>query len=744
DDAVLFNLGGFTLTSNSDLTVGGAGDVGYMKISAGQVSNTGVGYVGTGSGADGTVTVDGAGSLWDNSTSLRMGSYGGTGTLNVQGGGRVSSDYSYLGHHSGSIGTVTVDGTGSLWENSSVLRVGISGTGTLNVQGGGQVSNTDSSIGQQSGADGTVTVGGTGSLWDNSGSLYVGGSDTSAGGTGALTVQNDGTLGVGATLKLWSSGTLTLDGGTINTQSFDSSAGTFNFNTGTLTVDGGTYNDGNTDLTIDSTGAGATLRLVNGGSATVTGNAYVGSNGTGSLTVQDGGKVSNAAGLLGANPGAFGTVSVNGAGSTWSSSSYLYVGDSGTGTLNVLNGGQVSTLSAAYVGDASGSDGTVTVDGAGSTWTSPSSLVVGKYGTGTLTVQNGGRVSNTYGDVGRHSGADGTVTVDGTGSLWDNSGSVYVGGNSTATGGTGVLNIRNGSLVEVTDTLKLWDQGRVNLDGGELRVGTFEIDDPGIFNWISGRLTLMENNTWGDFTVDRDQILGFDYSTLTMLSDASLFTLGELDLSNNSTLVLDGGQLIQNLRRLDLGQSGRITGEGEIFTGHAGLDLGQGGELAGSDDGLTLWGNLYGSGAVSNTTIYGDVYVGNSPGTMAMTDVDFSSSSTLFMELAESEVPGTDYDRILFSGDIDFSGVVMEVLLLEGFIPDLYDSFALFDFSSATVSGHFEEILLPGLDPGLFWDTSEFYNLGTLEVSSAVPLPASVWLFVFGLIGLIGFRRKRR
>ncbi|MBW1799536.1 MAG: hypothetical protein JRJ85_02290 [Deltaproteobacteria bacterium] len=78
---------------------------------------------------------------------------------------------------------------------------------------------------------------------------------------------------------------------------------------------------------------------------------------------------------------------------------------------------------------------------------------------------------------------------------------------------------------------------------------------------------------------------------------------------------------------------------------------------------------------------------------MAMTDVDFSASTTLIMELEETGVPGTDYDRILFSGDIDFTGVVLEVLLLEGFIPDLYDSFALFDLITATVTGQFEDIL---------------------------------------------------
>ncbi len=77
-------------------------------------------------------------------------------------------------------------------------------------------------------------------------------------------------------------------------------------------------------------------------------------------------------GHIGYNAGSSGLVTVNGTGSTWTNGSSLYVGDYGTGNLSITNGGSVtnsSFYSVNFIGYNSGSSGTVTVDGAGSTWT---------------------------------------------------------------------------------------------------------------------------------------------------------------------------------------------------------------------------------------------------------------------------------------------------------------------------------------------------------------------------------------
>ena len=79
-----------------------------------------------------------------------------------------------------------------------------------------------------------------------------------------------------------------------------------------------------------------------------------------------------------------------------------------------------------------GSTGTVTVDGAGSTWTNAGELSVGGRGNGTLNILNGGSVSNTLGAIGYEDGSTSTATVDGTGSAWTNSGQLYVACTATA------------------------------------------------------------------------------------------------------------------------------------------------------------------------------------------------------------------------------------------------------------------------------------------------------------------------
>jgi T5SS/PEP-CTERM-associated repeat protein len=171
----------------------------------------------------------------------------------------------------------------------------------------------------------------------------------------------------------------------------------------------------------------------------------VGSSGTGTLTIQNGGGVTSLNGLIGADSGSTGTVTVDGAGSIWNSGSLLEVGRSGTGTLTIQNGGAV-TNTIGSIGENFGSAGTVTVDGTGATWTNSSTFSVGRSGTGTLTIQNGGTVSNLNGYIGTNS--TGTVTVDGVGSTWTNSSYLSVGHN-----GTGMLTIQNGGAVSNTDAL---------------------------------------------------------------------------------------------------------------------------------------------------------------------------------------------------------------------------------------------------------------------------------------------------
>ena len=129
---------------------------------------------------------------------------------------------------------------------------------------------------------------------------------------------------------------------------------------------------------------------------------------------------------IGAEAGSTGAVTVDGASSTLTTASDFYVGNLGSATLTISNGGTMSNV-AGFLGNQSGSTGTATVDGAGSIWTSID-LNVGTIGSGTLTIRNGGAVSNGgWAAIGAEAGSTGAVTVDGASSTLTTASDFYVG-----------------------------------------------------------------------------------------------------------------------------------------------------------------------------------------------------------------------------------------------------------------------------------------------------------------------------
>jgi T5SS/PEP-CTERM-associated repeat protein len=431
---------------HGELHVGLSG-TGRLEFTGGAVTNS-IGYVGRYAGSKGTVDVDdaaGAKSTWTNSGALHVG-YDGEGTLNITSDDNmesvVTSVSGYLAVEPSSKGTVTVTGVGAKWiDTGGVFSIGRKGTGTLNVTDGGVVTTTVGHIGYFGGSNGTVTVDGAGSTWNNGGGLSVGGSLTAVGGTGTLKVQTGGTVTVADTLKVWSTGTLTLDGGRIE---FGTSAnldntrgGTFNFNSGTLAFLG--------HLSVDSaTPFGA-----------------VGSDAISSGRILE---VDNS----------------------------LMVGYGGVGRLDIT-GGSVG-CGVGYLAYNVGSRGTVMVGGDGATWTC-GQVFVGTRGTGILEIAAGGAVNDATGYIGPYPDSQGTVTVGGDGATWIN-GELYVGGAIDAAGGTGRLTVANSGTVTVDHTLKVWDTGTLELTGSqsEINAVSLQVMPGATFAHHNGTLTVNSGN----------------------------------------------------------------------------------------------------------------------------------------------------------------------------------------------------------------------------------------------------------
>ena len=128
---------------------------------------------------------------------------------------------------------------------------------------------------------------------------------------------------------------------------------------------------------------------------TISTEAYIGNTGIGTLDVTEGSQLVSRGGYLGVSSGSTGTVAITGAGSQWTIDAVanpinLFVGKEGSGTLTIADGGRVNSVDS-YLGYSEGSTGTASVTGRH--WTNSNLLDVGREGSGTLTVADGGQVT---------------------------------------------------------------------------------------------------------------------------------------------------------------------------------------------------------------------------------------------------------------------------------------------------------------------------------------------------------------
>ena len=373
---------------------------GSLNISDGGRVSDSIAYIGVLGGSVGNVTVSGTGSQWNTSASdqFYIGDYG-QGTLTISNGGAVNSNGAYLAFQPGSTGNVLISGSGSQWNISGTLNVGLYGQGTLTIQNGGVVNSSDAGIGGYgTGSSGVVTVSGTGSEW-NVGSLFVG--DASYG-QGTLNIRN---------------------GGTVNTDE-----GVY-IGPGTVTVSG------------------------SGSRWNVDYSFVVGNGGSGSLNISSGAIVSSSIGI---NIEPLSSLSIHNA-----------------GILNTVGG-------FAFVG------GSALVTDPGSQWTYDFGVIVA--GSGSLTVQNGAVLEGDDGDVGYHNLGRPTVMITGSGSQWNMTESLDVG-----TNGSALLTVNNGALVSA-QTIRIGTLGEIDAKGGTLKYGSLQNDgilDPvGVAHLIGDQLTV--------------------------------------------------------------------------------------------------------------------------------------------------------------------------------------------------------------------------------------------------------------
>ena len=512
--------------NNYVLNIGYFKGTGTLTIENGGVVMSGDSNMGS-VNSTGSATVTGSGSKWQNSESLIVGDHG-TGKLTVEKGATVTSFEGILGNFG--TGTAIVTGTNSQWQSSGILVVGLEGTGILTVENGGVVTSGIGIInsfikGSQSNSNGTVVISGVGSQWKNADSMYIHSAaelNVEAGGIvsnkigyleGAAAITGAGSHWQnGGDLSLESGSSLNVsDGGEVTIgQTLFTSISNLSGN-GTISANGAILD---ADLVFDS-GSQQVQPFGTGGQLTIgPGDIGVGYRTAGTIAISNGTQLESANGYVGYNTNTSGTATVSGAGSVWHSSN-LFIGPSGTGTLTVENGGLVTNRNGyvGYYGDFDG-NGTMKVTGPGSRWENNFNLIIGDvYGKGTLTIENGGVVTSSYGVL-AYSGA---TTVTGVGSQWLNSGKMRVG-----VEGKGILTVQDGGIVEIGDVLKLGTVGTLTGNGGTI-----------VGNVVNEGL-IAPGNSPGVLTIDGDLtttgIVKFELAgTGSGLFDQLLVT-GELDL----------------------------------------------------------------------------------------------------------------------------------------------------------------------------------------------------------------------
>ena len=457
-------------TSEAWLLVGNEGTGALSITNGGRVQAVEL-YVGDSDTGDGTLTVDGMtgggtpSTLDVTSIDFEVGGSdnenGGTGTLDITGGGLVNSQGGVIGSGlvsgAGGDGTVNVTGTDSRWNaqanGNGVLYVGDTGAGQLNVTGGGRVDTAALVVGFETGSEAaSVTIDGTSgaSVLNVTSGFDVGWSRP-----GQLAVLNGGTLNTGPGSNV-NAGIGRESGANGSSVTVDGKGSTWNYqNTGRLIVGRGGGTVGSPSL----------LAISGGGEVNVAGSFWINDGASGgygrtTITGDDG----------------------MGGASTLNVATTAIIADNGDGRLDIEAGGVMDVSGIVDLGGADG-DADVFVTGPGSLLQSGDQLTVARNDATDLFIRDGGTVASAGNIlIGETSGSNGETIVedldtgDGSGgSNFNTSMAMYVGGNPSAQGGTGILTVNSGGTVNVTDTLKVWNSGTVTLNGGAINMATLDV-----------------------------------------------------------------------------------------------------------------------------------------------------------------------------------------------------------------------------------------------------------------------------
>ncbi|GAA5628314.1 adhesin BmaC autotransporter [Brucella sp. NBRC 12953] len=567
-----------------------------------------------------------------------------TGGTSIDGGTlRISSD-SNLGNASGALNFNggALNTTASL---TSARMVTLTGAGTMTTN-----ASTVLTLTGPIGGAGTLTKAGAGTLILTGNATYSGGTTISTGtlqlGNGGVTGSVTGNIVDNAALvfnrsdtvaysgSVSGSGTLTQSGsGTLSLEGTNTYGGVTTVERGQLKLDAGGSITGTSAVILRNNGQlivdGPATRLTTAGSAV----SQVGSAGAGSLTIRNGGSASFGAFDMAYAANSSGTVLITDPGSQMSISGTSVLGRFGTATINVLNGGKLISAGTNPLvgGQLVTGNGNVLISGKGSEWKITQSLQLRR---GTVTVSDNGHITAagvTIGYVGAGlNNPDAALLVTGAGSLIE-TGSFSI-TNSAASGNKGVVTLADGAVIRIGSGILAMGAGNATLNIGAaegsaaVHAGTLQANS----------VTMASAN---------NRIL-FNHDDADYQFSAAISGAGYLDQNGPGVTVLSGANSYKGTTAVNAG-SLYINGDQSLATG-----------LSTVASGATLGGS---------GTIGGDVEVLGSldPGDFATHAGQLTINGSLLlhpgarllMELGESGTAGGPLNDVLVvNGDLTLDG----------------------------------------------------------------------------------------
>ncbi|MET0309260.1 MAG: autotransporter domain-containing protein [Sphingomonas sp.] len=705
-----------------NVVVGDAAQGALTVNAGGKLHNASRLWIGFANGANGTVVVSGAGSLYDNNGSLSgpglppatIVGAAGKGTLSVLAGAEFDDFALYAGDSVGASGTVTIAGAGTKM-NLDGLYSGNSGVGSVTVAGGAQLVTAVGTLGAGSGSLGSVVVAGGGSSWQSQ-DIDVGGD-----GLGALTLQAGGLVAATDRLKVGAGagngGTVSIDGVGSELSALDLDIGVGSKGTVSVTGGGTLRADATTTLGADF---GITGRLtVDGPQSQFQANdVMLGTGGTGVFILSNGAKTSATGNIMvGVGQGTLGTVNVTGPGSVLNVDKVFDVGRYSAGEAYILNGAQLNATLAIGVGDVAGSNGVLEIDGASA---NTAVLVLGDSGTGSVHMTNGAQLQANDAVLGYAAQSNGSLALD-KGALVSIMNTATVGYDGAAT-----ILISNGAALNV-------NAGGI-LGGGTLDLGLDAGSSGGIIIGATGQTTTGS----GALNVAKIEIgagsgsIAFNHNDTNYVFAAAI----EGGDSQRGNIAVLGG-----FTTLTADSSGY---HGETFVqANSGIDTGLnitgklGGFVAVGGDGLTKVSLLTGSGALT-----GDVEILNNgtllgqtghtltfgslkldAGALLQVDLEAAGDPALFQVNGNLTLDGTlnSFSVLPFGQGVyrifDYGGMLTDNGLVFGTLPS--GTFASNFVIQTSVSGQVNLVYMgPGAGAGsvAFWDGDGAGNAGNGKV----------------------------